>query len=150
MLLISPQADNSLKLLFLVTAGKGKAVVPQCRREILQLKQLLDVKHVGLPLFRSQSVWDSLARCNLLARKRISQGFIASWRGWHREEKGVSAVCLSTLAHCRMAAVNPVTMVLVYFLVKTLLPHRMTRYVEGAGFNIGFFLFALLLTITLW
>lgn len=49
-----------------------------------------------------------------------------------------------------MAAVNPVTMVLVYFLVKALLPHQVTKYVEGAGFNIGFFLFALLLTIILW
>lgn len=49
-----------------------------------------------------------------------------------------------------MAAVNPITTVLVYFLVKQLLPRQVTKYVEGAGFNIGFFLFALLLTITLW
>ena len=49
-----------------------------------------------------------------------------------------------------MAAVNPVTLTVAFLLLKRLLPQKMTRYVEGAGFNIAFFLFFALLTITLW
>lgn len=49
-----------------------------------------------------------------------------------------------------MAAVNPVTMVITWMLIRRLLPERVARYSEGAGFNIGFFLFFGLLTVTLW
>lgn len=54
-----------------------------------------------------------------------------------------------TLLPVWMAAVNPVTMVIAFLLLKRLLPRQVTKYVEGAGFNIGFFLFFALLTITL-
>lgn len=62
----------------------------------------------------------------------------------------IVVVSSDTLLPRWMAAVNPVTTVVAYFLVKMFLPDRVSKYVEGAGFNIGFFLFAMLLTITLW
>jgi hypothetical protein len=55
-----------------------------------------------------------------------------------------------TLLPVWMAAVNPVTMVIAFLLLKRLLPRQVTKYVEGAGFNIGFFIFFALLTLTIW
>lgn len=49
-----------------------------------------------------------------------------------------------------MAAVNPVTTSLAFLVLKRMLPQQVTRFVDGAGFNIGFFLFFALLTVTLW
>lgn len=54
-----------------------------------------------------------------------------------------------TLLPVWMAAVNPVTMVIAFLLLKRLLPRQVTKYVEGAGFNIGFFFFFTLLTASL-
>jgi hypothetical protein len=48
-----------------------------------------------------------------------------------------------------MAAVNPLTVIVGWLMIRRLLPARITRYAEGAGFNIGFFVFFLLLTLTL-
>jgi hypothetical protein len=49
-----------------------------------------------------------------------------------------------------MAAVNPVTVIVAWLLLKRILPQQVTKYAEGAGFNIGFFLFFALMTIALW
>ncbi|NLF65710.1 MAG: hypothetical protein GX579_14035 [Chloroflexi bacterium] len=47
-----------------------------------------------------------------------------------------------------MAAVNPVTMTVLWLVIRKLLPRSIANYFEGAGFNIGFLLFFLLLAIT--
>lgn len=62
----------------------------------------------------------------------------------------IVVLIFETLLPPWMAAVNPVTTSLVFLLLKRLLPRQLTRYVEGAGFNIGFFLFFVLLAINLW
>lgn len=48
-----------------------------------------------------------------------------------------------------MAAVNPLTALLVWFAVRRLWPW-LARQLEGAGFNLAFTLFFLLTTLTLW
>ena len=48
-----------------------------------------------------------------------------------------------------MAAVNPLTLVIVYFIIRRLLP-KLVAPVEGAGFNIAFLAFFALTTATLW
>lgn len=49
-----------------------------------------------------------------------------------------------------MAWVNPVTATIVWLTGRRLLPESITRYVEGAGFNIAYLSFYTLTTITLW
>jgi hypothetical protein len=49
-----------------------------------------------------------------------------------------------------MAAVNPVTMTLVWLLLKRILPQFVRDWTEGAGFNIAFLAFFACTTITLW
>ncbi len=49
-----------------------------------------------------------------------------------------------------MAAVNPVTLTFAWLLVKRILPRFIRDKAEGAGFNIAYFFFFLLTTITLW
>jgi hypothetical protein len=49
-----------------------------------------------------------------------------------------------------MAAVNPVTMTLVWLGIKRLLPQFVRDWTEGAGFNIAFLAFFACTTITLW
>jgi hypothetical protein len=49
-----------------------------------------------------------------------------------------------------MAAVNPVTMTIVWMLVKRLLPQFIRDWTEGAGFNIAYLAFFACTTITLW
>jgi hypothetical protein len=49
-----------------------------------------------------------------------------------------------------MAAVNPVTMTIVWLLVKRILPQAIRDWTEGAGFNIAFMLFFACTTFTLW
>jgi hypothetical protein len=49
-----------------------------------------------------------------------------------------------------MAAVNPVTMTLVWLGLKRLLPQIVRDWTEGAGFNIAFLAFFACTTITLW
>lgn len=56
----------------------------------------------------------------------------------------------STLLPRWMAAANPVMTILAWLVLKRLLPHRVAKYAEGAGFNIGFLLFFSLLAIMLW
>lgn len=48
-----------------------------------------------------------------------------------------------------MAAVNPVTALLLWMLVKRILPVRVRDLTEGAGFNIAYLIFFVLTTITL-
>ena len=49
-----------------------------------------------------------------------------------------------------MAAVNPVTMTIVWMLGKRILPQFVRDWTEGAGFNIAYFAFFSCTTITLW
>lgn len=49
-----------------------------------------------------------------------------------------------------MAAINPVTMTIVWLLLKRVLPQVIRDATEGAGFNIAYFVFFLSTTITLW
>jgi hypothetical protein len=49
-----------------------------------------------------------------------------------------------------MAAINPVTMTIVWLLLKRVLPQFIRDATEGAGFNIAYFVFFLCTTITLW
>ncbi len=49
-----------------------------------------------------------------------------------------------------MAAVNPVTLTIAWLVVKRILPKFIADSLEGAGFNIAYFLFFLCTTITLW
>ncbi|HEX9386954.1 MAG TPA: DUF6796 family protein [Anaerolineales bacterium] len=47
-----------------------------------------------------------------------------------------------------MAGVNPVTMFIAWMLIKRLLPRFVQDWTEGAGFNIAYLLFFLLMTVT--
>ena len=49
-----------------------------------------------------------------------------------------------------MAAINPVTMTIVWMLGKRILPQFVRDWTEGAGFNIAYFAFFACTTITLW
>lgn len=49
-----------------------------------------------------------------------------------------------------MAAVNPFTLTIAWLVVKRILPKLITDSLEGAGFNIAFFVFFLCTTLTLW
>lgn len=49
-----------------------------------------------------------------------------------------------------MAAVNPVTMTIVWMLGKRILPQFVRDWTEGAGFNIAYLAFFACTTITLW
>ena len=49
-----------------------------------------------------------------------------------------------------VAAINPVTMTLVWLIGKRLLPQIVRDWTEGAGFNIAFMAFFICTTITLW
>ncbi|MBC7878182.1 MAG: hypothetical protein H7Y59_13510 [Anaerolineales bacterium] len=49
-----------------------------------------------------------------------------------------------------MAAVNPVTLTIAWLVVKRVLPKFITESLEGAGFNIAYFVFFLCTTLTLW
>lgn len=56
----------------------------------------------------------------------------------------------ATLFPTWMAAVNPVTMTIAWLLLKRILPAIVTDSLEGAGFNIAYFVFFVCTTITLW
>ena len=49
-----------------------------------------------------------------------------------------------------MAIVNPVTMTIVWLLIKRVLPQFIRDWTEGAGFNIAYLAFFACTTITLW
>lgn len=49
-----------------------------------------------------------------------------------------------------MAAVNPVTMFMLWLVVKRILPKGIAAHTEGAGFNIAYLLFFSFTTLTLW
>ena len=49
-----------------------------------------------------------------------------------------------------MAAINPVTMTIVWMLFKRFLPQFVREWTEGAGFNIAYLLFFTFTTLTLW
>lgn len=49
-----------------------------------------------------------------------------------------------------MAAVNPVTMTIVWLILKRILPQSVRGWTEGAGFNIAYLAFFACTTITLW
>jgi hypothetical protein len=49
-----------------------------------------------------------------------------------------------------MAAINPVTMTIVWLLIKRILPQFVRDWTEGAGFNIAFLVFFACTTATLW
>ena len=49
-----------------------------------------------------------------------------------------------------MAAVNPVTLTIAWLIVKRILPKFIADSLEGAGFNIAYFVFFLCTTLILW
>ncbi len=49
-----------------------------------------------------------------------------------------------------MAAINPITVVLAWLLLKRILPSRVREYTEGAGFNIGYLVFFVSITVAMW
>lgn len=49
-----------------------------------------------------------------------------------------------------MAAINPVTMTILWLLLKRILPQFVRDHTEGAGFNIAFLVFFTCTTATLW
>ena len=49
-----------------------------------------------------------------------------------------------------MAAINPVTLTILWLLLKRVLPQSVRDYTEGAGFNIAFFAFFACTTAALW
>jgi hypothetical protein len=49
-----------------------------------------------------------------------------------------------------MAAINPVTMTIVWLAAKRILPQFIRDWTEGAGFNIAYMAFFICTTITLW
>jgi hypothetical protein len=55
-----------------------------------------------------------------------------------------------TLFPVWMAAINPVTMTLVWLLIKRILPQFVRDHTEGAGFNIAYLAFFACTTATLW
>ena len=55
-----------------------------------------------------------------------------------------------TLFPVWMAAVNPVTLTIAWLLIKRVLPKLITDSLEGAGFNIAYFIFFTCTTLTLW
>jgi hypothetical protein len=62
----------------------------------------------------------------------------------------VAVATSQTLFPTWMAAVNPVTMTITWLLLKRILPTFITDPLEGAGFNIAYFVFFVCTTITLW
>lgn len=55
-----------------------------------------------------------------------------------------------TLFPVWMAAVNPITATIAWLLIKRILPKLITDSLEGAGFNIAYFIFFTCTTLTLW
>jgi hypothetical protein len=49
-----------------------------------------------------------------------------------------------------MAAVNPFTLTIAWLVIKRILPKIITDSLEGAGFNIAYFIFFVCTTFTLW
>lgn len=49
-----------------------------------------------------------------------------------------------------MAVTNPVVLIIAFLLLKRILPRSIRDWTEGAGFNIGFFLFFSISTFVLW
>ena len=49
-----------------------------------------------------------------------------------------------------MAAINPVTLTIVWMILKRILPQFVRDWTEGAGFNIAYLVFFACTTITLW
>jgi hypothetical protein len=49
-----------------------------------------------------------------------------------------------------MAAINPVTMTIVWMIVKRILPQFIRDWTEGAGFSVAYLIFFACTTITLW
>ena len=62
----------------------------------------------------------------------------------------VTVATSKTLFPTWMAAINPVTMTIVWLLLKRILPAFITDPLEGAGFNVAYFVFFVCTTITLW
>jgi dolichol kinase len=55
-----------------------------------------------------------------------------------------------TLFPIWMAAINPVTMTILWLLLKRVLPQFVRDHTEGAGFNIAYLAFFACTTATLW
>jgi len=49
-----------------------------------------------------------------------------------------------------MAAINPLTLTIIWLLLKRILPQFIRDRTEGAGFNIAYFAFFVFTTVTLW
>jgi hypothetical protein len=49
-----------------------------------------------------------------------------------------------------MAVINPITVVLAWLVLKRILPGRVKEYTEGAGFNIGYLVFFVVITAAMW
>jgi len=62
----------------------------------------------------------------------------------------ITVATSQTLFPAWMVAINPVTMTIVWLLLKRILPAFITDPLEGAGFNVAYFVFFVCTTITLW
>lgn len=49
-----------------------------------------------------------------------------------------------------MAAINPITIILVWLVLKRILPAWIRDYTEGAGFNIGYLVFFITVAVVMW
>ena len=49
-----------------------------------------------------------------------------------------------------MAVINPITVILAWLLLKRILPTRVRDVTEGAGFNIGYVVFFISITVAIW
>jgi hypothetical protein len=49
-----------------------------------------------------------------------------------------------------MVAINPLTLIIAWLVLKRVLPQTIRDWTEGAGFNIGFFVFFIFTTSILW
>ena len=97
-----------------------------------------------------------------------SQGTVASMISRHRKVLIVTyvpilvSVCLASILFSVlvasgetafpvwMAAINPVTLTILWLLLKRILPRFVRERTEGAGFNIAYFIFFACTTFTLW
>ncbi|MBL8102148.1 MAG: hypothetical protein JNM02_06445 [Anaerolineales bacterium] len=62
----------------------------------------------------------------------------------------IGVITNQTLFPSWMAAITPVTMTIAWLFLKRILPAFITDPLEGAGFNIAYFIFFVCTTITLW
>ena len=56
----------------------------------------------------------------------------------------------NTMFPAWMAAINPITVILAWLMLKRILPTGVIEYTEGAGFNIGYLVYFFSITVAMW